>query len=94
MTLGEEEISDVSLATSMSSTKKVKPASGSRVAVVVVVACSRERHRPRSETISIRPNRIAPLDGGTNMFRSIPKLAPDVAVAPVRKRVGQRGVEY
>jgi hypothetical protein len=28
------------------------------------------------------------------MFRSIPKLAPDVAVAPVRKRVGQRGVEY
>ena len=60
---------------SMSSTKKVKLASGSRVAVVVVVAYLRERHRPRSETISIRPNRIAPLDRGTNMSRSIPKLA-------------------
>jgi len=59
---------------SMSSTKKVKPASGSRVAVVVVVAYLRERHCPRSE-ISIRPNRIAPLDRGTNMSRSIPKLA-------------------
>jgi aspartyl-tRNA(Asn)/glutamyl-tRNA(Gln) amidotransferase subunit A len=45
-------------------------------AVVVVVACSRERHRPRSETISICPNRIARRDGDTNTFRSIPKLAP------------------
>ena len=61
---------------SISSTKKVKQASGWRVAVVVVVACLRERHHPRSETISIRPNRIARLDGGTNMFRSIPKLPP------------------
>ena len=61
---------------SMSSTKKVKPASGSRVAVVVVVASSRERPRPRSETISIRPNRIARPDGGTNMFRSIRKGTP------------------
>ena len=60
---------------SISSTKKVEPASGSRVAVVVVVAYLRERHRPRSETISIRPNRIARLDGGTNIFQSIHKRA-------------------
>jgi hypothetical protein len=60
---------------SISSTKKVKQASGWRVAVVVVVACSRERHRLGSEAISIRPNRIARPDGGTNMFRSI-KLPP------------------
>ena len=60
---------------SMSSTKKVKPASGSRVAVVVVVACSRERHRLGSEVISIRPNRIARPDEGTNMSRNI-KLPP------------------
>jgi hypothetical protein len=60
---------------SISSTKKVKQASGWRVAVVVVVACLRERHHPRSETISIRPNRIARLEGRTNMFRGL-KLPP------------------
>ena len=38
----------------MSSTEKATPASGSPAAVVVVVACSRERLRPRSQTIPIR----------------------------------------
>jgi hypothetical protein len=75
MTLGEEEVSDVSLATFHVFDKESQAGKRLAVAVVVVVACSRERHRPRSETMSIRPNRTARLDGGTNMFRSIPKLA-------------------
>ena len=73
MTLGEEEISDVSLATFHIFDKESQVGKRLACAVVVVVACSRERHRPRSEAISIRPNRIARPDGGTNMFRSIHK---------------------
>jgi hypothetical protein len=75
ITLREDEISDVSLATFHVFDKESNPASGSPAAVVVVVACSRERPRPRSETRSIRPNRIARPDGHTNMFRSIHKHA-------------------
>jgi hypothetical protein len=74
MTLGDEEISDISLATFHVFDKESQ--TGKRLACGCGggVACSPERHRPRSETISIRSNRIARLDGGTNTFRSIPKL--------------------
>ena len=44
------------------------------VAVVVVVACSHERPRPRSETMPIRPHRPERADGDTNMFRSRRKV--------------------
>jgi hypothetical protein len=62
----------------MFSTRKVKPVNGSPAAVVVVVACSREHPRPRSETRFIRPNHIARLDGRTNTFRRIHKYAPQL----------------
>ena len=75
ITLREDEISDVSLATFHVFENENQAASGPPAAVVVVVACSRERRRPRLETRSIRPNRIARPDGRTNMFRSIHKHA-------------------
>ena len=54
---------------SMFSTKNARAASGSPAAVVVVVACSRERPRPPLETMPI--HRLALVNGGTNMLRSI-----------------------
>jgi hypothetical protein len=73
ITLREDEISDVSLATFH--VFDTENQAGKRLACGCGVACSRERPRPRLETRSIRPNRIARPDGRTNMFRSIHKHA-------------------
>ena len=54
---------------SMFSTKNARAASGSPAAVVVAVACSRERPRPPLETMPI--HRLALVNGGTNVLRSI-----------------------
>jgi hypothetical protein len=75
ITLREDEISDVSLATFHGFGNENQAGKRLACAVVVVVACSREPRRPRLEARSIRPNRIARLDGRTNMFRSIHRHA-------------------
>ena len=59
---------------SMFSTKNARAASGSPAAVVVVVACSRERPRPPLETMPI--HRLALVNGGTNMLRRIRNARP------------------
>ena len=65
--LREEEIPDVSLATFHIFDKESR--TGKRLACGCggVVAYSRERPHPRPKTMPIRANRLARLDGGTNI---------------------------
>jgi len=75
ITLREDEISDVSLATFHVFDNENQ--AGKRLACGCGGGCCLFARAPASrlETRSIRPNRIARPDGRTNMFRSIHKHA-------------------